>query len=175
MSTTTGDHQRVADTLVEADPPAAPSPAPPAEPDQIEPLLDEEPEAEIGSLDAEAGRDLALLQQFALSRERAMNKLFGRRLRGNPARDELLRLIVVAFSEGHCFRTSYYRQSCTYFENGEAVNREIAVLVSSGLVLLRTDPRFARAQIVVPTRRLVAFYNTQMPRLRAQAMALLSQ
>ncbi len=130
--------------------------------------------AEAGSLDAEVARDVALLRQFAINREKAMAGLFGRKLRVSPARDELLRLIVVAFAEGHCFRTSYYREACAYFESGQAVNREIAVLETCGLVVLQTDPRFARARILVPTRRLVAFYNTQMPRLRTEVMALLA-
>ena len=103
-----------------------------------------------------------------------MAGLFGRKMRVSPARDELLRLIVVAFSEGHCFRTSYYREACSYFESGQAVSREIGVLESCGLIQLQTDPRFLRARIVVPTRKLVAFYNTQMPRLRTEVMALLA-
>ncbi|MGI4942932.1 MAG: hypothetical protein ACRYHQ_20600 [Janthinobacterium lividum] len=130
--------------------------------------------AEPGSLEAEVARDVALLRQFAINRERAMAGMFGRKMRVSPARDELLRLIVVAFSEGHCFRTSYYREACSYFESGQAVAREIGVLESCGLVLLQTDPRFVRARIVVPTRKLVAFYNTQMPRLRTEVMALLA-
>lgn len=129
--------------------------------------------AEPGSLDPEVARDVALLRQFAMNRERAMAGLFGRKMRVSPARDELLRLIILAFSEGHCFRTSYYREACSYFESGQAVTREIGVLESCGLVQLQTDPRFVRARIVVPTRKLVDFYNTQMPRLRTAVMSLL--
>ncbi len=131
--------------------------------------------AEPGTLEREVGGDVALLHAFAANRERAMVGLFGRRMRISPARDELLRLIVLAFSEGRLCRTSYYRECCSYFESGQAVSREIGVLESSGLVVLQPDPRFARARIVVPTRRLVEFYNTQMPRLRAEVGALLRQ
>ena len=130
--------------------------------------------AELGSLDEEVASDVALLRQFMANREQLLGKLFGRTLRRSAARDELLRLIILAFSKGQILRTNAYVRQCAHYATGPSIRREIEVLVEADLVLLKPDPNHRTAYLVVPTKKLIDFYNREMPRLREEVKNIFS-
>lgn len=101
-------------------------------------------------------------------REQLLNRLFGRKLRRSAARDELLRSIVLAFSKGQLLRVNTYVRQCAHYATGPSIRREIDTLVDADLVLLKPDPNHRTAHLVVPTEKLIDFYNRVMPRLREQ-------
>ncbi|MBV8817341.1 MAG: hypothetical protein JO022_03225 [Acidobacteriaceae bacterium] len=130
--------------------------------------------AEFGALDPEVAQDIALLREFAANRQRQLNRLLGRNLRHSPLRDELLRLIILSFAASRHQRISFYVRSCAVYATEPSVRIEIEQLASAGLILLTRDRLHSRALLVVPTCKLVRFYNEQMPRLRHEVMSLLS-
>jgi hypothetical protein len=130
--------------------------------------------AELGSLDEEVASDVAILRQFMAARERLFSKLFGRILRRSAARDELLRLIILAFSKGHILRTNAYVRQCAHYATGPSIRREIDILADADLVLLEPDPNHRSAYLVVPTKKLIDFYNNEMPRLREEIKNIFS-
>lgn len=108
------------------------------------------------------------------NRERLLGKLFGRTLRRSAARDELLRLIILAFSKGQLLRPSAYVRQCAHYATGPSIRSEIDILVDADLVLLRPDPSHRTAYLVVPTKKLIDFYNREMPRLREEIEIIFS-
>jgi hypothetical protein len=130
--------------------------------------------AELGSLDEEVASDVALLRQFMTDRERLFGKLFGRTLRRSAARDEILRLIILAFSKGQLLRASAYVRQCAHYATGPSIRREIDVLVDADLVLLKPDPSHRTAHLIIPTKKLIDFYNREMPRLRDEIKIVFS-
>ncbi|MBV9655822.1 MAG: hypothetical protein JOZ42_14805 [Acetobacteraceae bacterium] len=130
--------------------------------------------ADFGSLDPEVSRDLAVLQEFAANRERHIAGLFGRTVRADPLRDKLLRVILLAFAEGKHMRVSHFVEECRSHGTPPSVRASINFLVEGGLVQLEPDPSHPRARLVRPTRKLVHFYNEQMPRLREEVARLLN-
>lgn len=129
--------------------------------------------AEWGSLDPEVARDVALLREFTNDRERIMRKLFGRTLRRSAARDEIIRLVVLAFAKGQILRLSSYVRLCAPYATGPSIRSEVELLVQLGLVLLLPDPAHKRANLLAPTKKLIDFYSREMPRLRDEVERLL--
>jgi hypothetical protein len=129
--------------------------------------------APLDSLDPQVAADIIVLREFTMNRERHMAQLFGRKVRRSPARDELLRLITLALSRREHLRVSTYLRICRDFASGPSIRAEIDTLVHAGLVILDRDPAHPRAFLVLPTTKLVTFYNEQLPRLRDEVAQLL--
>lgn len=113
-----------------------------------------------------------MLRKFAINRDRVMSQLFDGPLRRSAARDELLRLILLRFADGHLMRTSYYVKTCANYATPPSIRAELDIISQAGLTVYRRDDH--RSPFVVPSEKLIDFYNFQMPRLRDEVLALLS-
>lgn len=122
--------------------------------------------AKLGSLDLEVAHDLKLLRDFIEARERHMRRLFGRNVRRSPTRDEILRIVVLAFSECRFLHVSSCIQLCSGYATAPTVRSELALMAEAGLVLFQADAAENRSAYVIPTEKLVEFYNREIPRLR---------
>lgn len=129
--------------------------------------------ADFGTLNAQAAEDIAVMQEFLSNRDRIMSSLFGRSLRRNPTRDELLRQIMLQFAQGNRRRIAFYVRACSFQATAPSVRSELDLLVHTDLVELMDEPSDRRATLVAPTTKLVSFYNEQMPRLRNEVLHLL--
>lgn len=123
--------------------------------------------ARFGSLEAEAARDVRLLVEFMEAREARMRALFGRQLRPNPTRDDLIRRIVLNFSDQKILSVSEYIRLFASYASAPTIRAEITLLSEAGLVILRGGSA-RRSPKVCPASRLIDFYNHQIPRLRAE-------
>ncbi len=130
--------------------------------------------ADFGTLDAQAAQDIALMQEFLSNRDRVMAGLFGKSLRRNPTRDELLRQIMLQFAQGHRRRIAFYVRACSFQATAPSVRSELDLLVHTDLVELLDEPSDRRATLVAATTKLVSFYNDQMPRLRREVLRLVN-
>jgi hypothetical protein len=122
-------------------------------------------EAPPGSLEAGPLNDLIVLRQFELNRDKVLARLFGVKLRRSRLREEMLRILVIEFGLGHTRQVSFFIKECKALGSASAVRLEISRLCSLGLTILRDDPEDARSARVVPTQKIISFYNTQMPRI----------
>jgi len=121
--------------------------------------------APLGTLDSEVARDLQLLRDFIKARERHMHMLFGRTLRHSATRDELMRLIVLAFSTDRILGVSAYIRLCSGYATAPTVRAELSTMEDARLIILEPQ-NGRRSALVLPTRKLIDFYNRQLPRLR---------
>jgi hypothetical protein len=129
--------------------------------------------AELGLLTDIVAADVAMLQSFFSAREAQMATLFGRKLRRNPVRDELIRLVVLEYAAGHRRRPAYYIKKCASLATAPSVRSELHLLQHVGLIVMIRDATHAKASLVAPTQRLIDFYNFQMPGLRQTIIELL--
>ena len=128
-----------------------------------------------GTLKPEVASAIATLQVFFMNREKLMSKLFGRALRRSAFRDELLRTIMLEFARDQHRRMAFYIRACSSQATAPSVRSELDLLAAAGLIELVREPFDMRATLVMPTTKLVDFYNNQMPRLRDEVYALLLQ
>ena len=133
------------------------------------------PVADLGTLHPEAASDIIVLHEFMLNRDRLLQGLFGRKLRRNPVRDDLIRRIMIEFARGGHQRVPYYIKAVTVSAAPATIRTELELLMHSGLIELQAELADKRTSLVVPTTKLVNFYNEQMPRLRVEVMRLLVQ
>lgn len=131
--------------------------------------------AEPGSLSVEAALGASTLMSFAAGRDRAMERLFGRKLRRSRSRDELLRLIILTFADGRTQRMLHYQRMCTHLATAPVIRAELTTMAMCGVVLLERDPTHQQALLVVPTRKLVDFYNTEISQLYQAMMDFLRE
>ncbi len=129
--------------------------------------------ADVGLLSEDVAADVAMLQNFFATRERQMSALFGKTLRRHPVRDELMRLLILEYAAGRRRRPAHYIKECASLATAPSVRSELHLLEHSGLVKLIDDVSHKGASLVAPTRKLIDFYNDQMPRLREAVLELL--
>jgi len=129
--------------------------------------------AEMGTLSQEVADDVGILQEFFRNRDQLMAGLFGSKLRRSPTRDELIRQIVLQFAQGSRRNIAFYAHACSYLATEPSVRSELELLAHKGLVRFIDEPANKRSKVVAPTKRLIQFYNVQMPRLRTEVLALL--
>lgn len=131
--------------------------------------------ATFGALNAHVAADIAILQEFFSNRDRIMAQLFGRPLRRNPVRDELLRLIMLEFSQENQRRIAFYVRACSCHATAPSIRSELDLLVHADLIRLVDEPYDRRAKSVAPTTKLVSFYNERIPQLRKEVLSLIEQ
>ncbi len=129
--------------------------------------------ADVGLLSEVVASDVAMLQRFFAARERQMSILFGRTLRRHPVRDELMRLLILEYAAGRRRRPAHYIKECASLATAPSVRSELHLLEHAGLVKMIDDDSHQGASLVAPTRKLIDFYNGQMPRLRETILELL--
>ena len=129
--------------------------------------------AELGLLTDVVAADVAMLQNFFSARETQMAALFGRKLRRNPVRDELIRLVVLEYAAGRRRRPAYYIKKCASLATAPSIRSELYLLQHVGLIVMVDDVTHAKASLAAPTRKLIDFYNFQMPGLRQTIIELL--
>ena len=132
------------------------------------------PLAEPGSLHPEVASDIAVLHEFFGNRDRLIARLFGRAVRRNPVRDELLRQVMLQFASGVQRSTSFYIRACSFLATAPSVRSELTLLAHAELIRLCDNTSDKRAKLVAPTAPLVNWYNEHMPSLRREVMALLA-
>ena len=129
--------------------------------------------ADAGSLDPEVASDIRILDEFLRDRDRALGRLMGRRVKPSPVRDTLVRQIILNFAEGRIERIAAYQKSAPAPATKTGIRRDLDLLEATGLIFQRPDPSDARAVLVVPSTKLVQFYNDAMPRLASEIRRLL--
>jgi hypothetical protein len=122
-------------------------------------------EASLGSLDAGPLNDLIVLSQFELNRDKLFAKLFGTRLRRSRLREELLRTILVEFGLKRVRPINFYKRTLSDLGSATAIRMEIDLLACLKLLVVKNHPTNARQSQVVPTVKMIAFYNSEMPRI----------
>lgn len=133
------------------EPPRAPQAAPP------------------GSLNPTVVADLKALRELDRIRDQLWHKLLGRNFARSAVREEVVRLAVLAFGEGHFYQVSDFVRLCRPYATAPTVRTEIERLVESGVVVRDPDGRSA---IIHPTDRLIAFYNHYTPWFRDRVLQL---
>lgn len=129
--------------------------------------------ANDNSLNREAALSLRLLHWFLESREGAIAELIGPDYRPDPLRDELMRLVCLNFAEGQARSLRQYQDDLISRWTNAAIEEAVDALSSAHLVM--SDPKrdVERRGLIWPTKRLVSFYNTQMPELLEVAVKIL--
>ena len=124
-------------------------------------------EASPGAIDPELLRDLTILHEFFENRALLLEQLLGGTLPRSPVREFIIRLSVIEMGHGRVRTVFFYQREGRLLAGSSVFKTEIMRLADRGALVLRSDPKRPRARLVVPTERLVAFYSTQMPRLKA--------
>jgi hypothetical protein len=121
-----------------------------------------------GSLSPDAMRDLWVWQEFARARRQMFSAFLGANIRGNPHRDELLRLILLEHGRGQHRRLSFYVREMNAGWGRAAIRDEIDRLSHLGVLILENDPNDARAMLVRPSARFVDWYTNQVPKISTE-------
>ena len=82
---------------------------------------------------------------------------------------------MLQFAQGNRMRIAFYVRACSFQATAPSVRSELDLLAHAGLIELLDEPSDRRATFVVPTTKLVSFYNEQMPRLRREVLRFLGQ
>lgn len=130
------------------------------------------PPAPFGLLDSAAFRTAVLLEEFFLTRDQALQRGLGRVLKRSPVREQLIRTIILQYAVGLSRHLSFYQEQLADLSGRSSVAAEARLLVDAGLVVLRTDPADKRAQSVLPTVRMIAWYNEETARIREESKRL---
>ena len=89
-----------------------------------------------------------------------------------PVRDMLLRLSVIEWGHGRTHSIYWYQREGKPIAGRTVIRTEIMRLVSRGALSIGPSPDSRKALLVRPTRKLLDFYATQMPRLREIVQSL---
>jgi hypothetical protein len=130
--------------------------------------------AELGSLSPEALRDLWLLHEFTRARQTLFAAFAVKRLRRNPQRDEILRLVLLEFGQGRHRRLSFYQRELGTQGSKFATRDEVHRLAQIGVLILENDPTDARSLLVKPSAQFVDWYSNQVPRLKSEWRRLIA-
>lgn len=129
--------------------------------------------ANDNALSRDAALSLRLLHWFLESREDAIAGLIGDDYRPDPLRDELMRLICLNFAEGSMWRLPDYQKDLGARWTQDAVAVAVAALDAADLVSI--DVHSSTAGLIRPTKRLISFYNKNMPEVFSLAKRILHE
>ena len=129
--------------------------------------------ANDNSLSRDAALSLRLLHWFLESREDAIAELIGADYRPDPLRDELMRLVCLNFAEGQVRRLCDYQTDLAARWTQQSVAAAVDALDTANLVAIEADATGDASGSIRPTRRLVSFYNKNMPEVFALAKTIL--
>lgn len=134
---------------------------------------DEMQAANDNSLNREAALSLRLLHWFLESREEAIAELIGPGYRPDSLRDELMRSVCLHFSHGHVRDLVDYQQDLASRHAAPSVAAAFEVLALVHLVTIDHDAPVGSAKLIKPTKRLISFYNKNMPAVLSLARKML--
>lgn len=126
--------------------------------------------APLGSLSPLAAYEVRLLIEYAEGRAQALRGLFGRSVKANPIRDDLIRSIVWCFANDRIEPTAFYVRKLQNTAAASTIRLQLVSLQQFGLVVLDQNPADRRVYFVRPTNKLIMWYNRTMPQLLREAL-----
>ncbi len=127
--------------------------------------------ANDNALSRDAALSLRLLHWFLESREDAIAGLIGTGYRPDALRDQLMRLICLNFAEGCLWRLPDYQKDLGARWTQSAVAMAVTALDAADLIAI--DVNGPSTGLIRPTRRLISFYNKNMPEVFELAKKIL--
>ena len=118
-----------------------------------------------GSLHPRVVGDLRLLLQFFADREILWRQQFGPRLKPTPLRDLLVRTVLLDFGEGKRPHVADYQRMLKGQVAAATIRNELRRFEDSGLIVVVPEAADRRQRAVLPTEKLVRFYNDVVPSL----------
>jgi hypothetical protein len=131
--------------------------------------------AAAGSMTAVVLADLRIVQSFMTARDQALQGLLGRRSYRNHVREEIIRSVVIEFGSDRVQGISFYQRELANYGSSNAIRDEIRKLVTLGVLFVAPNPADKRATQVFPTRKLVNWYLTVMPRISDEINAIIDR
>lgn len=126
--------------------------------------------AELGSASRELCVLVVSLQDYYDRRDVLFRELIGRDFGRHRLTEDLIRRIVVQFCRGHIGRVQDWQAAMTDNGSRGSFRASLRLLEASDLVIIQAG-KDRRARLVWPTRRLIDWYETQLPLLAKDTVA----